>query len=149
MTPDTTTLATPDGLVEITTPGDRPRRQRARAAEHTEFIGDHWASLKAAAWEGYQRHGAGAVVLWREDAPRRVFRRPFEPERLWYTTQIHALPGSTESDFSGWEAQRLETYDPHAEVLVVFVEGGRPQGYVVRGTLGPEAAHSRARASQN
>ena len=149
MTSETTTLATPEGLVQIQAAPDRSRRAVARSAEHVAFLGDHWPSLKAAAWEGYRRHGAGAVVLWRDAAPRRVFRRPFEPERLWFTTQIHALPGTVEADFSGWEAERLEDYDPDREALVVFVEGGRPQGYVVRGSLGPSDARAQARASEN
>lgn len=149
MSDDTQTLATADGLVEITASPDRSRRRRDRAAEHVAFVAGHWASLKAAAWEGYRRHGAGAVVLWRSEPPRRVFRRPFEPERLWYATQIHALPGSIEADFSGWEAQRLEDYDPNTEALVVFVEGGRPQGYVVRGTVLPAEARRRSRVGDN
>ena len=146
---ETLTLATPQGLLEIAQSGGLARGPRARAAEHHGFLADHWAELAAAAYEGYRRHGAGAVVLWRESAPRRLFRRPFEPERLWYTTQIHALPGTTEADFDGWEAHQLELYDPEGEALVVFVEGGRPQGYRVAGDPTPPRARQRAGASLN
>lgn len=146
---ETLTLATPQGLLEIAQAADRSRRQRARAGEHHGFLADHWPELAAAAYEGYRRHGAGAVVLWREEAPRRLLRRPFEPERLWYTTQIHALPGTTEADFDGWEALQLELYDPQGEALVVFVEGGRPQGYRVAGAPAPPEARGRAGIALN
>lgn len=145
----TSTLATPHGLVTITAAGRPPRRVRARAAEHRRFLAEHWAELSAAAFEGYRRHGAGAVVLWREDGPRRFRPRPFEPERLWYTTQIHAIPGTTDDDFDGWEARQLETYDPQAEGLVVFVEGGGLAGYRVAGDPPPPEALRRSRARLN
>ena len=146
---ETLTLATPHGLLQIAQAAERPRRQRARAGDHRRFVADHWPELAAAAFEGYRRHGAGAVVLWREAPPRRLLRRAFEPERLWYTTQIHALPGTAEADFDGWEAEQLESYDPQGEALVVFVEGGRPQGYRIAGDPAPPAARRLAGASLN
>ena len=144
-----TTLVTPRGAVTITSHPDAPRRQQARADAHRDFLASHWAELAAAAYEGYQRHGAGAVVLWRNDAPRRFRPRPFEPERLFYTTQIHNLPGTTEADFDGWEARQLETYDPESEGLVVFVEGGGVVGYRAAGTPPPPRALLDARADLN
>lgn len=146
---ETLTLATPHGLLEIAQAGALERRQRARAADHHGFLAGHWPELAAAAYEGFLRHGAGAVVLWREAAPRRRGRRPFEPERLGYATQIHALPGTTEADFEGWEAQQLEHYEPERQALVVFVEGGRPQGYRVAGDPSPHDARARARVGLN
>ena len=92
-------VATPRGLVTITAPRLASRRLRTRQEAHRDFLASHWAELSAAAYEGYRRHGAGAVVLWRSERPRRFRPRPFEPERLFYTTQIHALPGTTEADF--------------------------------------------------
>ena len=144
-----TTFVTPRGPVTVTSRPDAPRRVRARADAHRDFLASHWAELAAAAFEGYQRHGAGAVVLWRQDAPRRFRPRPFEPERLFYTTQIHNLPGTTEADFDGWEAHQLETYDPRADALVVFVEGGGVVGYRVAGSPPPPRALLDARAGQN
>ena len=146
---ESTTLATERGLLEIAMSSTHSRRQRGRATEHQAFLAAHWPELSAAAYEGYLRHSAGAVVLWRAEAPRRLLRRPFEPERLWYTTQIHALPGSVEADFEGWEADQLERYDPETEALVVFVEGGRPQGYRVRGAPAPPDARRDARVALN
>lgn len=141
MPPDqTATLSTPRGLVTITEPERASRRDRTRAEAHRQFLADHWAELSAAAFEGYRRHGAGAVVLWRGEGPRRFRPRPFEPERLWYTTQIHAIPGTTDADFDGWEAHQLETYDPRADALVVFVEGDRVAGYRVAGDTAPPEA---------
>lgn len=142
-------VATPRGLVTITAPRLASRRLRTRQEAHRDFLASHWAELSAAAYEGYRRHGAGAVVLWRSERPRWFRPRPFEPERLFYTTQIHALPGTTEADFDGWEARQLETYDPEAEGLVVFVEGDGVAGYRVAGQPSPPEAHRASRAREN
>ena len=159
-------VATPRGLVTITAPRLASRRLRTRQEAHRDFLASHWAELSAAAYEGYRRHGAGAVVLWRSERPRWFRPRPFEPERLFYTTQIHALPGTTEADFdalmaemgtlqeeidaaNGWEARQLETYDPEAEGLVVFVEGDGVAGYRVAGQPSPPEAHRASRAREN
>ena len=150
MPPDlVTTLVTPRGAVTIASRADAPRRARSRADAHRDFVASHWSELAAAAFEGYQRHGAGAVVLWRSERPRRLRPRPFEPERLFYTTQIHNLPGTTEADFDGWEAEQLETYDPRSEALVVYVEGGGVAGYRVAGAPPPPQALLEARAAHN
>ena len=143
----TTTLATPRGLVAITGRAEAARRKRSE--DHRQFLADHWAELSAAAFEGYRRHGAGAVVLRRDAAPRRFRPRPFEPERLWYTTQIHAIPGTTDDDFDGWEARQLEAYDPQSEGLVVFVEGKALSGYRVAGDPAPPVALRLSKARSN
>ena len=114
---------------------------------HTDWLAGHWPELAAAAFEGYDRHGAGAVVVW--TASRSRWLRPFQPERLWYATQIHAIPGAAAADFDGWEARQLETYDPRAEALVVFASAGRPVGYRVAGNPAPPHARRLARAADN
>ena len=148
-TDTTVSVPTPHGAVAITAPRSRSRRIRRRAEVHRRFIAGHWPSLAAAAYEGYQRHGAGAVVLWRDDRASRFRATPFEPERLFYTTQIHALPGTTEADFDGWEARQLETYDPAAAALVVIVEGRGLAGYHASGPTAPPVALRASRASLN
>ncbi|MEM6326674.1 MAG: hypothetical protein AAF791_06095 [Bacteroidota bacterium] len=145
----THTVATPTGLLSIDSHPEPSRARRRREAEHHRFLGDHWTELKAASHGGYREYGAGAVVLWREDTPSRWRPRPFEPERLWYTTQIHVLPGATEADFSGWESELLETYTPDTEALVVFVEGTSFAGYRLRGSTSPREAHRGTSASLN
>lgn len=150
MPPASTVLVpTPRGDVAITAPEAGPRRGRRRRGEHRAFIAGHWPSLAAAAYEGYRRHGAGAVVLWRGGAPARVRARPFEPERLFYTTQIHALPGPPGADFDGWEARQVETYDPDAAAVVVIVEGGALAGYHASGPPPPPEALRESRAALN
>ncbi len=144
-----TTLVTPHGPVTICSRPQPTRAEQRRGDGHRDFLASHWPGLAAAAYEGYVRHGAGAVVLWTEARPGRLRRRPFEPERLFYTTQIHAIPGTTEADFDGWEARQLETYDPRRHALVVFVEAGRLVGYRASGTLDPPVALQRARATHN
>ena len=142
-------LATPRGLVTIVSQAPHGRRARARADDHRAFLAGHWPELSAASYEGYRRHGAGATVLWRAHRPSRFRPRPFEPERLSYTTQIHALPGTTDADFEGWEARQLESYDPEAEALVVFVEGAGVVGYRVAGQPAPPEALRSVRAGEN
>ncbi|GAB5534334.1 MAG: hypothetical protein Rubg2KO_05830 [Rubricoccaceae bacterium] len=110
---------------------------------------DHIDELAAAAFEGYSRHGAGAVVLWRDSKPRRFRPRPFEPERLWYSTTVHALPGVGKTLFDGWEAQQVETYDPQLESVVLFVEGSHVRAYRVEGPVAPPVALRGARAMLN
>lgn len=150
MPPDTTvSVPTPHGAVAITSSSGRPRRVRRRAEAHRRFIAGHWPSLAAAAYEGYRRHGAGAVVLWRDVRASRFSATPFEPEGLFYTTQIHALPGTTEADFDGWEARQLETYDPAAAALVVIVEGRDLAGYHASGATAPPVALQASQASLN
>lgn len=136
---------TPAGPVRIV----RAPRRAVGAEAHQRFIADHGAELAAAAFEGYRRHGAGAVILWREAAPRRLRARPFEPERLWYSTQLHVLPGATDETFDGWEAEQIEIYDPQAESVVLFVEGGRFSAYRVSGPVPPPDALRGARARLN
>ena len=147
--PRSTSFATARGLVTIDADPDPSRPAKRREAEHLSFLTDHWPQLKGAAYSGFREHGAGAVVLWREGAPRRWRQRPFEPERLWYTTQAHVLPGATEAHFSGWEARLIETYDPEREALVVFAEGGLICGYRLRGSVAPPDARMEAAARLN
>lgn len=139
------TFATPDGLLAVTTASVPDRR----AADRIRFVTDHWPELAAAAWEGFRRHGAGAVVLWRDAAPSRWRRAGFEPERLWFATQLHVLPGISARTFDGWEAAQIETYDPRAEAVVVFLEGGTLFGVRVSGAPSPPDARARAAAPWN
>lgn len=143
--PHTQTFATADGWLTLAT-SHAPDR---RVSDRLQFVADHWAELAAAAWEGFQRHGAGAVVLWRDAAPTRWRRRPFEPERLWFATQLHVLPGVSSGTFDGWEAQQVEHYEPQRDAVVVFLEGGRVLGVHARGALTPPAARARAGAALN
>lgn len=147
--PRTTSLVTPKGLVTITAEPTPSRASLRREPEHVAFLGDHWPQMAAAAYGGFLEHGAGCVVLWRETPPRRWRQRPFEPERLWYATQAHVLPGASEAHFDGWEAELIETYDPEHEALVVFAEGGRISGYQLRGAIAPPEARRGAAARLN
>ncbi|OZC02933.1 hypothetical protein [Rubricoccus marinus] len=139
--PRSTTLATARGLVRVTSAPEPRRAAAKREPAHQTFLADHWDQLAAAAYGGFREHGAGAVVLWRDDKPRFWRPRPFEPERLWFATQAHVIPGASRVDFDGWEAELIETYDPEREAIVVFVEGGTIAGYLVSGTLPPPEAH--------
>ena len=139
---------TPKGPVRIAMAENR-RAGTARCREHQQFVADHSRELAAAAFEGYSRHGAGAVVLWRETSPRRFRPRPFEPERLFYSTQLHVLPGATEATFDGWEAEQIEVYDPQSESIVLFIEGSIFTAYRVSGPTAPPDALVGARARWN
>ena len=140
------TLVTPDGLVTVTTaPPPRPswwrrlfrRRPAAPPAEtHRNLIADRWLGLCAAAYQGYRRHGAGAIGLLADPEDPATIRT----DRLVYVTQIHTLPGATEADFDGWSARQLETYDPRAEALVVVARPEGITGFLVRGSVTPPQA---------
>lgn len=141
------TYVSAEGLIEVTREARAPSARRAEA--HARFVADHWPELSAAAYEGYLRHGAGAVVLWRERAPGRLRPRPFAPERLWYATQVHNLPGAGPDAFDGWAARQLEHYDPREAAVVVIIEGQHMAGYRVTGPPDPPEAHRRAAAALN
>ena len=143
----THSLVTARGLVRITSRAEPSRSALKREPAHHTFLADHWSQLAAAAYGGFREHGAGAVVLRREAGPRLWRPRPFEPERLWFATQAHVIPGGL--DFDGWEAGLIETYDPEREAIVVFSEGGAVSGYLAAGTLAPPQAHVAAAARLN
>ena len=149
----THTFATPEGLLTVVS-RERRGRDARRADRHLDFIVDHEGELVAAGAEGFAKHGAGAVVLWREASRPRWWpgaaRRPFRATRLWYATQLHVLPGvDADAVFSGWEAELIETYDPQAETVVVVVDGGELAGYRLRTPVSPAAALQRSRAGLN
>ena len=158
----TTTLATADGALELTSNGPP-------APVHLDFVAEHWRGLAAAAGAGYARHGAGAVVLlspevehktgwlpgWLErlGLKKRAPQHPFKVHQMWYATRLGALPGVA-VDPRGWEVEQLQTYQPEAEAVVLFI-GEAPTGrrslraYRVRGMLRPAQALAHARASLN
>lgn len=143
------TFATSFGLVTIHSMPDASRRALRVESRHHAFVVDHWRELAAASHGGYQEYGPGAVVLWRQNRPRRWRPRPFESERLWYATQLHTLPGGGDVSFDGWEARLIETYEPSREAVVVIVEGDGLAGYLVRGPLPPAVARAQAGVGLN
>ncbi len=147
--PRTETLVTARGLVTVTAAPEPGRAAARREPALRAFLADQWEGLAAAAYGGFREHGAGAVVLWRDEKPRLWRPRPFEPERLWFATQAHVIPGATRMDFDGWVADLIETYDPEREAIVVFSEGGAVSGFLVSGTLAPPQAHVAAGARLN
>jgi hypothetical protein len=163
--PRTTTLVGSGGSVSITAHPDPGRVRRRREPRHLPFVADHWLSLAAAAHAGYREHGAGAVVVlasspaaqsWLDhlDAAFRGPRRTgkLETQSIWYTTQVHTLPGAGEAWFDGWEARQIEHYDPRREAVIVLLgeDGtGDPSGYRVAGTPAPADAYRQARVGLN
>ena len=141
----TETLSTPQGLVTIAAAPDVGWWARRAEGKHRQFIADHWSGLAAAAWAGFQRHGAGAVVLTVPEERGQGIERA----TLFFATQIHNLPGMTEADFSGWEARQIEEYDPQSEVVVVVLVKGRVHGYRATGPVEPTAAFRGNQASLN
>ena len=147
---DSVSLVTPDGLVSVAFERPASRSVQRRHDDHVEFVADHVAQLLAASQDGFERYGPGAVVLVRDGAASSWFRkRPFEPQNLYYTTQVHALPMATEADFDGWEARQIETYDPAQEAVAVFIDGDHLRGYRIRGTMPPAEARVVSRLGLN
>ena len=148
------TLVTPDGLVTVTTAPPPRRRwwhrlrrgpEPSAADAFRDLIADRWLGLSAAAYQGYRRHGAGAIGLLADPDGSGSIRA----DRPVYVTQVHTLPGATRADFDGWSARQLETYDPRAEALVVVARPDGITGYLVRGSVPPPQALRSASAPLN
>ena len=86
-------------------------------------------------------HSQGPIVLSTRAAERGWARED------GHNVVLHEL--AHVFDFDGWEARQLETYDPEAEGLVVFVEGDGVAGYRVAGQPSPPEAHRASRAREN
>jgi hypothetical protein len=147
--PVQTILATPDGLLTVAEQAAAGRGEASRAGAHRTFLAAHWLGLAAAAFAGYEEYGPGAVMLWRDQKAPRLRPRPFEPERLFFATQVHTLPGVGPLEFEGWEASLIETYDPQRDAVVIVVEGAAIRGYRLSGDVHPPEALRRSRIGLN
>jgi hypothetical protein len=153
----TETLAGPGGGTLTVLRSSEARGMR-RVPAHLRFLSDHWPGLAAAAYAGFTKHGAGAVVVFGEpEASEGSLRlrlsraaRPFRAQRLWYATSFDGLPRAGRDWTAMWETARLDSYDPEHEGLVLFLEGeALPRGYVVSGSPPPPAAFANAQAMLN
>lgn len=144
----THTFATSSGPVFLEE-RDAGRTSRKRSAFYHSFLVDNGIELAAAAFEGFTRYGPGAVILWRGKGRRWFGRTPFAPEQLWFSTQLHSLPGVSSIRIDGWEARQIDTYDPHRESVVAIVEGGLCLAFRIQGPISPPDAHRHARAVLN
>ena len=145
--PETFTTVTPVGLVEVVAGPSPSRRETAWRDDEVEFLHERASGLVAAAWDGFARHGAGAVVLWKDDEADGD--TPLRPSRLAYTTSILSIPGAGEREFDGWAASLVESYEPKREAVVVFTDPSGLRGYRLRAPMPPPQASQAMRIALN
>ena len=146
--PRTVTYTNGSGLVEITVLAGPPRPD-AEEARHHAFITDHWPGLGAAAFDGFQRFGIGAVVV--EERPaQHAADHPFVAHQISFAASHgpwmrNGLPRPTATAV----ADALEVYDPRETGVIVVTGEAAPRAYRVGGTLPPKEAFAQARRAFN
>lgn len=146
--PRTATYASEEGLIEITAP-PAPAEREAEHAHH-QFIVDNWKRLAAAAFEGFQRHGIGVVVIEAREREA-AFEHPFTAHALAYATGLGMWTQTPpHSSAPAWLDEQFQTYEPRRAGLFLF-RGNRsaPHPYHVEGTPAPPEAFRAAQAPLN
>lgn len=138
-----------DDTLTIAAAGEQP----ADAVEdaHHAYLVTRWASLAAAAYEGFQRFGIGAVVI---EAPRETgisVPNPFLAASLHFAPAFGAwLRSQPDSAARRWVEREAQTYDVRTSGLFLFLQpGAPPRAYTVEGTLTPPEAFARVKALLN
>lgn len=146
----TSTYVEGSDIIEISMPETVESSNGMEAEQHRTIV-DNWESFAAAAYEGYRRFGAGAVVVEEEKVNQASVRHPFLTHVIWYATSVAAwaeqgiLRGA-----SGWIEEQMERYDPTLSCMFVFLrEDEEPRVYLVESTLTPSKALSRIKALMN
>ena len=88
----------------------------------TRRIMEEWPGLAARAWKLYERFGRAAVVLWlyQDGLDGQVYYRT--PRLAWVTREsVQGTQGAkASSERAGLLLNKLETYDPEQQVVVVI-----------------------------
>lgn len=146
----TTTYTIGPTFIEITALPGLGREDAIEEAQH-QFITDNWASLGAAAYEGFRRFGIGAVIIHETPPASRTVPHPFVTYQVSYAASFGAWMRTTfADDASKVLGEAFETYDPRESGVFVFVRGEEPpRAYHIESTLRPPQALERARALLN
>lgn len=146
----TTTYTKGPTFIEITALPGLGSEDAVEDAQH-RFITDNWASLGAAAYEGFRRFGIGAVIIHEAPPSADVVPHPFVTHQVSYAASFGAWMRTTfEDDASEVLDEEFESYDPRESGLFVFVRDEEPpRVYRVESTLRPQQALERARAILN
>jgi len=146
----TSTYVEGSEVIEISMPETVQPSAAVEAEQHRTIV-ENWESFAAAAYEGYRRFGAGAVVVEEDKVNHSGVRHPFLTHVIWYATSVAAwaeqglLKGSSE-----WIEEQMACYDPRAACMFVFLrEDAEPRVYFVESTLTPSQALTRIKALLN
>lgn len=123
--------------------------------EHHNFLVDHWMDVAAASYYGFKRYGIGVVVIAEGDPMQGSgMDHPFDARKLLYRPDTAGGwaggAGSDDDVVSDWAEQKMQTYDPNADAIVVMAdEDGSVRSYVVNGDPTPARCFELVRARNN
>lgn len=114
-------------------PSDLPTGDESRES-HCAFIMLNWDLAAAAAWQGYVKHGRGAIVIdvnWAKDPP------PGMPYYFGSTQAAYVSQRMVKRQLDGWDwpdfERMVRQYDPNTEVVFMFLRtDGGSSGYRVK-----------------
>ena len=137
-------------VIEIASHPNGPSGDGVETDQH-RFIVDQWDRLAAAAYEGYQRFGVGAVVLEEEAERESKVEHPFAVYNVWYATSFSSwMQSRLQNDKTGWAEAQFETYDPSKAGVFMFLRAdAAARTYLVEASLTPPEAFERAKALLN
>ena len=137
-------------VIEIVSRPNGPGGDAVETDQH-KFIVEQWDRLAAAAYEGFQRFGVGAVVLEEEAERESKVEHPFAVYNVWYATSFSSwMRSRLEDDKTGWAEAQFETYDPRRAGVFMFLSEDEPaRTYLASATLTPPEAFERAKALLN
>ena len=146
----TSTYVEGSDVIEISMP-ETAQPSNALEAEQHRTIVENWESFAAAAYEGFRRFGAGAIVVEEDKINQAGVRHPFLTHVIWYATSVAAwAQQGILKGVSGWIEEQIERYDPRGACMFVFLrEDEEPRVYLVESTLTPAQALTRIKALMN
>ncbi|HET6568916.1 MAG TPA: hypothetical protein VFG50_13200 [Rhodothermales bacterium] len=146
----TTTYIEATGTVEIISPAVSAVPGKLEAEQH-QLIVEHWESFAAAAYEGFRRFGAGAVVIEENKNHSEEIRHPFLRHMIWYAAGLDAWIGRENlQDAVKYLDVHLDAYDPSDACVFVFLREKAPtRVYLARGPVSPAQALTRIKSLLN
>jgi hypothetical protein len=109
-------------------------KQLDRTAQDYAFMWDAWAVIAAVAWDGFQEHGPGVVLIaWSDGAPELRYADVATLDAADHIAHVADL------------LEHLAAYDPEREVLIVVRRAEGLRGYRLHAAeLAPPAASALA-----
>ncbi|MEM1095091.1 MAG: hypothetical protein AAGJ10_10845 [Bacteroidota bacterium] len=119
-------------------------------AHHNYLLG-FWSMLAAAAHEGFQYSGRGAIVTRMALSVEALAVQPFSSIPITFgTAELGWFAGLLHADRSGWIQQQMATYDPLTQIVVVLVQDAAPpRAYVIETDMSPAVAYALSQAVLN
>lgn len=122
----------------------------AKEDEHHDFLVDHWMDVAAASYYGFKRYGIGIVVVSAGDPMEASIDTPFDARKLLYRPDRGAWNSGPEDVTSDWARDKMQTYDPNSEAIVVMADDdGSVRSYTVQGDPDPATCFELVRSRNN